>query len=170
MYADKIRFAELKQDEKEFVDLAKILNYKYGLNDNPFINGCNSDAVINGMPVNFRQMCGLQTSKRKKPENPEQITKQVLYYDGYIYNGWQKGINIMDERQVVKNIIKDFLLGKISETDAAKTLKYILPEKEQKELITILQNAKAQLTPDELLRNIAQKVAGEQGIGEGCCY
>ena len=87
--AHKIRFAELKQEDDGFVDLAKILDYKYGLNDNPFIDGCNSDAVINEMPVNFRQMCGLQTSRRVTPEDPEQCLKEVLYYDGKIYNGWQ---------------------------------------------------------------------------------
>lgn len=89
MGADKIRFAELKFDEENFVDLAKVLDYKYGLNDNPFLEGCNSDAVIRGMPVNFRQMCGLQTSRRVKPENPEQASKEVLYYNGKIYKGWQ---------------------------------------------------------------------------------
>jgi len=87
--ADKIRFSELKQDDGGFVDLAKVLNHKYGLNDNPFIHGCNSDAVVNGMPVNFRQMCGLQTSRRTKPENPVQHAKKVLYYDGKFYDGWQ---------------------------------------------------------------------------------
>jgi len=87
--ADKIRFAELKQDDGKFVDLTKILNYKYGTNDDPFINGCNNDVVINGMPVNFRQMCGLQTGMRPLPENPEQETSKVLYYDGKMYDGWQ---------------------------------------------------------------------------------
>ncbi|RPJ75060.1 MAG: radical SAM protein, partial [Alphaproteobacteria bacterium] len=87
--ADKIRFAELKQDNENFVDLAKVLNYKYGLNDNPFTKGCNSDAVIDGMPVNFRQMCGLQTSRRDSPEDPVQHAKSVLYYDGKFYDGWQ---------------------------------------------------------------------------------
>jgi organic radical activating enzyme len=88
--ADKIRFAELKDDEGSFVDLAKTLDYKYGLSDDPFICGCNSDAVIHGLPVNFRQMCGLQTPRRKKPVNPRQYPKPVLYYDGKFYAGWQK--------------------------------------------------------------------------------
>ena len=89
--ADKVRFAELKDDVANFVDLAKILNYRYGLNDNPYIFGCNMDCTINNMQVGFRQMCGLQTSCRCPPENPSCIQdKKVLYYDGKIYNGWQK--------------------------------------------------------------------------------
>ena len=86
--ADNIRFSELKQSNL-FVDAAKIFNYKYGLNDDPFVCGCSTDANIGGMPVSFRQMCGLQTPERKKPVNPEQKNKQVLYYDGVLYNGWQ---------------------------------------------------------------------------------
>jgi sulfatase maturation enzyme AslB (radical SAM superfamily) len=113
--ADKIRFAELKHDDRGFVDLAKILNYKYSLNDNPFVKGCNSDAVINGMPVNFRQMCGLQTSRRVCPENPVQYAKSVLYYDGKFYNGWQtikqndgKLLELLNEvRDAVNKIRKD---------------------------------------------------------------
>lgn len=96
--ADKIRFAELKNEQGQFIDLAKIMNYRYGLNDNPYIDGCNKDAVINDIPVNFRQMCGLQTPLRQQPINPKCIyPKKVLYYDGEIYNGWQtKGMEVND--------------------------------------------------------------------------
>ena len=90
IHADKVRFAELKQSNGKFVDLAKIFNYRYGLNDNPFIHGCIHDVIINNMPVNLRQMCGIQTPRRKRIERPEQVTKQVLYYDGCLYNGWQR--------------------------------------------------------------------------------
>ncbi len=76
--ADKVRFAELKNDDDGFVDLAAILDHKYGLNDNPFKEGCHSDCVIEGIPVNFRQMCGLQTSRRVAPSNPQQAMKQVI--------------------------------------------------------------------------------------------
>jgi hypothetical protein len=86
--ADGIRFAELKFSN-EFIDLAKVFKYQYGLNDNPFVEGCWKDTVIDDMPVNFRQMCGIQTSKRPMPENPEQVAKEVLYYDGKLYDGWQ---------------------------------------------------------------------------------
>lgn len=103
--ADKIRFAELKFDDEHFVDLAKLLDYKYGLNDNPFTDGCNSDAVIDGMPVNFRQMCGLNTRLRVSPDNPEaKAEKQVLYYDGKIYPGWMNGEEMT--RNEILDIIK----------------------------------------------------------------
>ena len=104
---DRIRFAELKHDGDNFVDLGKILNYKYGLNDNPYIEGCNKDVMINDMAVNFRQMCGLQTDKRVKPINPKSpFKKQVLYYDGKIYNGWQREVNNMTDNEIRK-IIKE---------------------------------------------------------------
>ena len=118
--ADKIRFAELKQDDCGFVDLAKVLNYKYGLNDNPFACGCNSDAVISGMPVNFRQMCGLQTTRRVTPENPEQVSKKVLYYDGKIYDGWQtaKKEEVVTDNELVK-LLEQVAKGEKTPAEAA---------------------------------------------------
>lgn len=111
--ADKIRFAELKQDDDGFVDLAKALNYKYGLNHNPFLYGCNSDTVIYGMPVNFRQMCGLQTTRREMPIGPQQCLKKVLYYDGNFYNGWQTEIKeeIVEDKKLIQ-LLKDLKEGK----------------------------------------------------------
>lgn len=121
--ADKVRFAELKQDEDQFVDLAKSLDYKYGLNDNPFLDGCNSDAVINGMPVNFRQMCGLQTSRRDCPKDPEQIMKEVLYYDGHIYDGWQiaEKETIMDGTNALR-LLQNVASGTLLPTEALALL------------------------------------------------
>jgi organic radical activating enzyme len=122
--ADKIRFAELKEDEDRFVDLAKVLNYKYGLNDTPFTEGCNSDAVINGMPVNFRQMCGLQTSRRTSPKNPIQYAKKVLYYDGKFYDGWQtsKKEDKVTDREL-RELLKKVKKGEISEQEAMTKIK-----------------------------------------------
>jgi len=118
--ADKVRFAELKQEDANFVDLAKILNYKYGLNDNPFLDGCNSDAVIHGMPVNFRQMCGLHTTRREKPTDPKQCLKKVLYYDGNLYNGWQTEIKeeVMEDQELIE-LLEDVRAGKKSVAEAA---------------------------------------------------
>lgn len=90
MGSDKVRFAELKYDTENFVDLANTLSYAHGLNDNPYICGCSKGAVWDGMQVDFRQMCGLQTRRRPCPANPKIIPHPVLYYDGNIYDGWQQ--------------------------------------------------------------------------------
>jgi hypothetical protein len=85
-----VRFAELKRDDEKFVDLGKIMDYRYGLNDDPFVYGCWKETVIGGVRVNFRQMCGLQApNQRPVPTDPVLHPKQVLYYDGIIYDGWQ---------------------------------------------------------------------------------
>ena len=125
MGANKVRFAELKEDDRAFVDLAQVLNYKYGLNDNPFTRGCNSDAVIHGVPVNFRQMCGLYTSRRTTPMDPEQEHKQVLYYDGKLYDGWQisdpKGAD-MEDRELAK-LLRAVEEGKVTSEEAFAQIK-----------------------------------------------
>ena len=120
MGANKIRFAELKHDDNKFVDLAAILDHQYGLNDDPYIHGCNQDTVINGMPVNFRQMCGMQTKMRKLPDNPEIIDKNVLYYDGNMYDGWQTRGGLIGSLNDILYNVKD---GKISVEDALKKIK-----------------------------------------------
>jgi hypothetical protein len=123
--ADTIRFAELKQDDKAFVNLAKILNYQYGLTDDPFVDGCHCNAIINDMPVNFRQMCGLQTTCRKKPINPNQYAKQVLYYDGKFYNGWQsqnKGETYMTDKELA-NLLRSVESGLLTSEEAFAKIK-----------------------------------------------
>lgn len=134
--ADKIRFAELKQDDGSFVDLAKVLNYKYGLNDNPFTRGCNSDAVIHGVPVNFRQMCGLQTSRREKPTDPVQYAKQVLYYDGNFYDGWQTLVKEkeMKDKDIVK-ILRAVERGELTSEEAFAQLKDIKGKEVVREVV-----------------------------------
>jgi len=113
--ARNVRFAELKIDENNFVDLTKIYGDRFGLNNDPFTYGCVINTVIDEMPVNFRQMCGLQTSKRIKPVNPKQYSKAVLYYDGIIYNGWQTTRNrgVMKSKELRK-LLKDVKDGKKS--------------------------------------------------------
>jgi len=112
--ADKVRFAELKNDTHKFVDLSKLFEY---LNDDPFTEGCSHDVKINGFDVNFRQMCGLQTPLRPKPVNPQQIIKKVLYYDGLFYDGWQKEKK-MEDKELIK-ILEDVASGKKSVAEAA---------------------------------------------------
>lgn len=87
---DRVRFAELKADRSHFVSLTRIWRGQFGLNENPYIDGCNQNAIIDGVSVNFRQMCGLQTECRPCPANPKTVNeKRVLYYDGIYYTGWQ---------------------------------------------------------------------------------
>jgi len=119
--ADTIRFAELKVDENNFVDLTKVLGGKYGLNDDPFINGCHKEAVIDGMPINFRQMCGLQTTCRPVPINPKQYEKEVLYYDGKVYDGWQSSMYKLSE-PALDELLQGVAEGKISPEEAKRLL------------------------------------------------
>ena len=84
-----VKFSELIDSKQQFVDLYKIYPNKYGINVDPFLYGCSKNAVINGIDVSFRQMCGLMTPTRIPPKNPTVIDKPVLYYDGKMYNGWQ---------------------------------------------------------------------------------
>lgn len=104
--AIQVRFAELKFDDDNFIDLAKVCDHRYGLNDDPFRHGCNITASIDDIDVSFRQMCGLQGVPRPIPKRPKQYTKQVLYYDGKIYNGWQVSKPPTDE-----DILTAFLLN-----------------------------------------------------------
>jgi len=121
--ADNVRFAELKFSDEEFVDLANILDHKHGTNDDPYHKGCTIDTEINGMQVNFRQMCGMQTSKRPCPTMPKIMSHQVLYYDGQIYDGWQqKGEKNMTNKEL-KALLELVAKGKIHINDAANLIK-----------------------------------------------
>lgn len=119
---DNVRFAELKIDEDNFVDLTKVLGGKYGLNDDPFINGCHKETIIDDMPINFRQMCGLQTTHRPVPVNPKQCAKEVLYYDGKVYDGWQSSMFPLSEA-AIDEILNGVVEGKISPEEAKRLLR-----------------------------------------------
>jgi len=114
-----VRFSELRIPGGEFVNIPEILNYQYGLTDDPFKSGCSVNTVIEGVNVNFRIMCGLQTAARKPPCNPQQVQKYVLYYDGEIYNGWQtKGDRKMTDKELVE-LLEDVKNGTVSAGEAA---------------------------------------------------
>jgi hypothetical protein len=65
-------------------------------------------------------MCGLQTPHRKRPINPVQFEKEVLYYDGEIYCGWQNAGNITPKAR--KNLLLDLAAKKLTADDVAKIL------------------------------------------------
>jgi len=121
---DSVRFAELKGDDENFVDLRDILPTRKILTGDPFLHGCNRDVILEGMPVNLRQMCGLQTNQKPCPIDPEQYPKQVLYYDGKIYNGWQSSHteDSMKDLELVK-LLQKVADGKVSPIDAAIKMK-----------------------------------------------
>ena len=119
MGADKVRFSELKHADGDFVDLDEVLDHKYGTNDNPFRDGCSSDAVIDGMPVNFRQMCGMQTRRRPCPESPEIVAHPVLYYDGKLYDGWQQRKETDMTTKELVELLENVKSGKVTVAEAA---------------------------------------------------
>jgi hypothetical protein len=110
--ANSVRFAELKGDTEKFVNLANV----FGLPDgyNPFCDGCSIEMLVLGMPVNVRMMCGLQTKQRPPPDDPEQQLHGVLYYDGQIYEGWQRDDRDMDKENI-QRLIAALAAGKISQ-------------------------------------------------------
>jgi len=123
-----VRFAELKDDNDNFVNLGKVLDYKYGLNEDPFTLGCNKNAYIEGLPVNFRQMCGFQTKQRKLHKNPLECYKPVLYYDGIVYDGWQEGADMTKKRRTVETVLEDVKNGKMTTEKAKRELQAIVEQ------------------------------------------
>jgi len=112
----KVRLAELKGDEEHFVNLADFFKE---LNNDPFSKGCSTNVKIKGVEVNFRQMCGMQTTMRPCPSNPQIKDHHVLYYDGKLYNGWQQiGENNMETKELTK-LLEKIKSGKISVEQAA---------------------------------------------------
>lgn len=122
--ATGVRFAELKFDDEQFIDLSSLFPGEHGLNDDPFRLGCSTDTVINGLPVNFRQMCGLQTTRRPCPENPEfDQPGNVLYYDGNLYSGWQVQREVVMSDAELKQLLQDVADGHVSAEEAEKRIK-----------------------------------------------
>lgn len=145
--ADGVRFAELKDDKNHWVSMTEIFGHEFGVNNDPFGLGCIHDVRIDDFPVNLRQMCGLQTPLRKRPENPEQVGKQVLYYDGQLYTGWQrKEVTIMDDKELYAQLVRTL--------DELKELISRLADKSEKK------NEK---------NSFYRQPKGNTG-GDGCCY
>ena len=117
--ADKIRFAELKHSDDLFVDLAEILDHRYGTNKDPFTFGCSNDAMIHGTPVNFRQMCGMQTRRRPCPTSPFIVPHPVLYYDAKLYDGWQQRKDSDMTTKQLAELLERVKSGKTTVAEAA---------------------------------------------------
>ena len=120
--ADSVRFAEVAYYDDLFVDLNKIFNSNYGLTDEPFVNGCYKSTMINDMPIDIKLSCGALTNKRKLPEGTHvDAYKNVVYYDGQSYKGWQSSYAFYEEK-TIDNILDDFLESRISKKNAVKYL------------------------------------------------
>jgi len=117
---NSVRFAELKHADESFVNIPEVMGFKYGLTNAPFTDGCSKNTVIDGVDINFRTMCGLQTDTRVKPINSVQVQKHVLYYDGKIYDGWQtnKEEITVNDAELLK-LMDDVAKGKIPPAEAA---------------------------------------------------
>lgn len=126
-----VRFAELKNDIQNFIGLETIFGKGvYGLNDDPFTQGCVKTGYMNGIFCSFRQMCGVQNPLRPLPIAPEQVQKDVLYYDGNIYKGWQislKERKDMDEK-LLTLILEKVKSGELTIEEAKKA--FVVHEKE----------------------------------------
>lgn len=118
--ATHVRFAELKLDDSNFVNAHELFGEEFGTNEDPFVSGCNHDTTIDGMPVNIRQMCGLQTPHRKRPLNSVQVPSKVLYYDGHLYDGWQCPGGL--DSRAVRGLLVQLRTGKTSVQQASKLL------------------------------------------------
>ena len=129
--ADGVRFAELKDDAGSFVDLAEVCGHAFSLTDDPFVDGCNRDAVVDGVPVSFRQMCGLQTPERPAPVDPVQYPKSVLYYDGIVYAGWQREGTMTDKEMAA--LLGKVAAGEVSAEDAHAQVKAADAKKRRRE-------------------------------------
>ena len=122
MSVEAVRFAELKTEAATFVSLAAIFKGRYGLSEDPYRNGCNQDAVIDGMRVNFRQMCGDESPVRPKYTCRSRHRNQVLYYDGKFYDGWQRKDGSVMKEQVVEKILREVKAGTLDIDVATRLL------------------------------------------------
>lgn len=126
MGANSVRFAELVNADKDFVDATQIFLY-HGLTSTPFTHGCNHQSTINGMDVRIKQACEFQTNHRRPlPENPEwKQNKVIMYGDGNLYDGWQKELqttqedNVSKTKEQLEKILDDVKTGKVSTYKAA---------------------------------------------------
>ena len=117
--AGSIRFAELKQADESFVDLEDVFGDRFGVNRDPFRLGCSCNGELEGMPINIRLMCGMQTRRRPCPTNPKRQPHPVLYYNGVMYDGWQQAEESDMTLKELEELLKRVASGEVTITEAA---------------------------------------------------
>jgi molybdenum cofactor biosynthesis enzyme MoaA len=84
-----VRFSELQFENRGFVYAKDVFE---GIHDNPYVEGCNQNFMIDDVNVTVRQSCGIVC--RLKPFPPEAEKREnkadslVMYPNGEIYPGW----------------------------------------------------------------------------------
>ena len=84
-----VRFSELQFENKGFVYAKDIFE---GINNNPYVEGCNQNFVIDGVNVTVRQSCGIVCQMKPFPQEGKQRKNKadslIMYPNGEIYPGW----------------------------------------------------------------------------------
>jgi MoaA/NifB/PqqE/SkfB family radical SAM enzyme len=133
-----VRFAELKGDDTFFVDLSKIVYL--GVTD-PFIEGCSKDVVVRGVNVNYRLMCGFNTKLRPQHDWPTFKPKDVLYYDGKMYPGWQVEMEKEMKNNKLEKLFQDLYDKKITVAAALIAYEYVKECPEAKEKVVYVDSS-----------------------------
>ncbi len=84
-----IRFSELQFENTGFVFAKNIFE---GIHENPYVEGCNQNFLIDGINVTVRQSCGIVSHMKPFPKEgslrENKADSLVMYPNGEIYNGW----------------------------------------------------------------------------------
>lgn len=84
-----VRFSELQFENTGFVYAKDIFE---GINNNPYVEGCNQNFVIDGVNVTVRQSCGIVCQMKPFPQEGKQRKNKadslIMYPNGEIYPGW----------------------------------------------------------------------------------
>lgn len=160
--ASAVRFSELQGNSDAFVSVVDALDGDYGLTNDPFKSGCSVDAMLDGMPVNLRIMCGVHTPFRPRPTAPRQHVGSVLYYDGKLYDGWQTleaaPMNTLAEDIVIRTV--DGLVSGTVDPEEAKQILRKLVDSGQVQKPTIRSQAPVNKTAE----------SKPHVTGPGCVY
>ena len=84
-----VRFSELQFENNGFVFAKDVFE---GIHQDPYLEGCNQNFLIDGINVTVRQSCGIVS--RMKPFPKEGLMREnkadslVMYPNGEVYHGW----------------------------------------------------------------------------------